>query len=128
MQMLLFIACGGAVGALSRFALTSWLAPFFKPGMPWATFVINVCGSFLIGISYILITEKGILPETWRPLIITGFLGALTTYSSFALETVALFERELPLHALLYMLSSVCCTVIAAALGIGLMRLVFNSL
>ncbi|MFP8965097.1 fluoride efflux transporter CrcB [Pokkaliibacter sp. CJK22405] len=128
MQMMLFIALGGAVGAISRYSLTLWLAPLFKPGIPWATFIINVIGSFLIGVIYILISEKGILPVSARPLLITGFLGALTTYSSFALESVALFERELPLQALLYMMSSVFCTVIAAALGIWLMRLIFNSL
>ncbi|MFB9885174.1 fluoride efflux transporter CrcB [Balneatrix alpica] len=122
----LMIAGGGALGALLRYGVSSYFALHWRHWLPWGTLLLNLSGSLLIGIAYVLIVERGLLPASLRPLLMTGFLGALTTYSTFALEAVALFEQHLPLQALLYMGASVFGSVLAAALGVGLTRFILS--
>ena len=111
----LAIALGGALGALSRYSLIQWLPPI-STGFPWATFVANILGAVLIGISYVLIVEKGIIPLAWRPLVMVGFLGALTTFSTFSLDAYLLWQMGQGINAVVYVMASVlgciACTTV----------------
>lgn len=106
------IAIGGACGALSRYWVTAWLYPVMGNRFPLATLAINVLGSFLIGLCYVAIVKNGLLENSpARHLLMVGFLGAFTTFSTFALETVALLQNGQLSTALLYMTVSVVASV-----------------
>ena len=117
----LAVALGGALGAMSRYGLTLWLAPTLD-GFPWATWVANIIGSILIGLFYVLITEKGLINEQWRPLLMVGFLGALTTFSTFALDSVLLWQNNQWVDGLLYILSSVIGCLLCVTGSIWLLQ------
>lgn len=123
------VAIGGALGALGRFTLGRWLTQLFQSVstgpilFPWATFSINVIGSVFIGFIFVLMTEKMSSLEIYRPLIMVGFLGAFTTFSTFSLEILSLINQQAWLSAISYLLLSCFCGVIGAALGIFIGRL-----
>lgn len=87
------VAVGGGVGALMRFAISRWAAGAIGTGFPWGTLVVNALGAFLIGFLFAWFAQRllGIAPAT-RALVLTGVLGALTTFSTFSLETLELVQ------------------------------------
>ena len=100
---LVAVASGGAIGAILRYAISVWFVTNYSSSFPWPTLIANAIGALLIGILYVLIAEKGLVAVTWRPFLIIGLLGALTTFSSFSLETITLIEQaEWSLACLLY--------------------------
>jgi CrcB protein len=114
-QVLLLVAFGGAIGACGRFALTTWL---FVPGQfPWPTLLINVAGSFGIGLIWGLGLQQAWFEAWGRYLLVVGILGGFTTFSAFSLETVALVEGGRTAAGLGYVLASVAGCVAAAWLG-----------
>ncbi len=84
MQQVLFIALGGACGAVARYTVTVACRAAFGDAFPIGTLIVNICGCFLIG----LIATSQWIPEVHHPLIAVGFLGALTTFSTFGYETM----------------------------------------
>jgi CrcB protein len=86
------VMLGGALGAVLRYLVTQWLQAGAERRFAWGTFVVNVGGSFVLGLLSGLTAGAGGLPEWLRVLAGTGFCGALTTYSAFGLETVRLAE------------------------------------
>ncbi|WGL17078.1 fluoride efflux transporter CrcB [Microbulbifer bruguierae] len=116
------IALGGAVGAILRHLIAIWSFPVFEQRFPLGTLIVNVLGSLLIGIAYVAIVERGMLGQEWRLLIMTGLFGALTTFSTFSLETVLLWHNGQPLTALAYVVVSflVCLAATAAAIALGM--------
>ena len=123
MYTYLAIAFGGAMGALSRYWLSSAVEKFNGSGFPLGTFMVNLLGSFLIGIVFILFAEKFSLSDQWRPLIVIGFLGAMTTFSTFSLDALLLFQQGHYNTALLYVLSSVALCLFAAFAGMQVSRI-----
>ena len=108
----LAVALGGALGAMGRLALVTWLFPVMGSRFPLGTLVANWLGCFLAGLVYVLIVDKGLLPPEYRPLLITGFIGALTTFSSFSLDALVLWENGHGTTALVYaFLTFVGCLV-----------------
>ena len=116
------IAFGGALGAVSRYWLNSAVQRFNDSGFPLGTFAVNVLGSFLIGIFFVLLAEKAQIAEQWRPVIVVGFLGGLTTFSTFSLDALLLFEQGHYNTALFYIISSVALCLIAAFAGMQISR------
>ncbi len=122
MSTYIAIAFGGALGAVSRYWLHSAVQRFNDSGFPLGTFAVNVLGSFLIGIFFVLLAEKAQIAEQWRPVIVVGFLGGLTTFSTFSLDALLLFEQGHYNTALFYIISSVALCLIAAFAGMQITR------
>ncbi len=93
LNSLLAIGAGAALGASMRWGLGLWLNPVF-PTLPMGTLAANLLGGYLIGLAISFFTQHAGLSPEWRLLVITGFLGGLTTFSTFSAETVTLLLRE----------------------------------
>ncbi len=119
---LIAIACGGAIGALSRFGLQQWLAPMYSGRFPLAIFIANSIGSLCIGLIYVLIVERGMLPEVWRAFLMVGLLGAFTTFSAFSLDSLRLIEQGEGLIALSNIFANVVVGLISAFIGMSIGR------
>lgn len=93
MLPVLAICLGACAGALLRWRLGLWLS---TPGalLPWGTLTANLLGGYLVGVAVATFQALPQLDPTWRLLLITGFLGALTTFSSFSLEVVAMLQQS----------------------------------
>ena len=88
------VTIGGGVGALARYVLSTWVGARLGLEFPWGTLVVNVVGSFIIGLVMVLSLERGIVSPEVRLLLTTGFCGGLTTFSTFSYETLALMRSE----------------------------------
>lgn len=118
MLQLLTIAGGGALGAVLRFGMSSYIYRLLGRDFPYGTLAVNVVGSLVMGILFILFVERGLVSAEWRSAIIIGFLGAFTTFSTFSIETLMLVESgELSRAALNVVLSVTLCL---AATWLGL--------
>ncbi|MBW0115207.1 fluoride efflux transporter CrcB [Pseudonocardia abyssalis] len=115
----LLVVLGAAVGAPLRHATDRIVQARHSTGLPWGTFAVNVAGSFVLG----LVVGAGASPEV-TALVGTGFCGALTTYSTFALETVTLGERRRRGAAVANAAGSVVLGLAAAGTGLLLGALV----
>lgn len=119
---ILSIAVGGAFGAVARHLLNiSPLAGLFRI-FPFPTFFINITGSVLIGFAIIFFTDKFIVGDHWRLMLVVGFLGAFTTFSTFELETLELVRRKEIAAAALYVALSVGGGFIGVLGGVWLAR------
>ncbi len=104
----LAIAIGGALGALLRSVVYTHFAESGDAHLfPLPTLTVNILGSVLIGIGWYCLVEKAMLPPIWKNLAITGFLGALTTFSTFSLDTFRLIQSDQLMAAMFYILASV---------------------
>ncbi|MGD1839682.1 MAG: fluoride efflux transporter CrcB [Thermonemataceae bacterium] len=113
---LLFIFLGGGLGAVARWSI-GWLSKMILGvAFPYGTLVANVLGAFLIGMAYGWLTKQD--SATWfAPLLITGFLGGFTTFSSFSYETLFLFQKAYYLKALLNIFFNVTLCLLAVLVG-----------
>ena len=116
------VAIGGALGAMGRYAVSSWVFQI-NHKFPFATLAINVLGSFVIGILFVLIVERTLLSMEMRSLLMIGFLGAFTTFSTFSLDALGLWQNGLLFLALLYVLATVGLCLVAISSSIWLTRL-----
>lgn len=93
-QKLLIIALAGAVGTLARYGLGRIVDQIADADFPWATWVINGLGSLLFGVVFVMATERRLLSDEGRIVVLIGFMGAFTTFSSLAYECAALIRAE----------------------------------
>ena len=87
------ISLAAIVGANLRFLLSRLAAREFGPVFPYGTLVINILGSFIVGFFVIWTSERVLVDPRWRLLVVVGFCGSFTTFSSYAFETLAYFEQ-----------------------------------
>jgi len=114
---MLIVGAGGFAGAVARYALGLWIGQRWGRSFPLGTFVINVSGSFLIGFLMPLLTERILANPQWRMLLVVGFLGAYTTFSTFEYETGALLKDGEWLFASMNVILSVFVGFLALKLG-----------
>ena len=93
MKDFLVISVGAIVGANSRYLLSRYAARSLGPVFPYGTLIINVTGSIAVGFFMVWASERVLLDPRWRLLVVVGFCGAFTTFSSYAFETMAYFEQ-----------------------------------
>ena len=93
MRAYLWVSFGAIVGANLRYFLSRLAAKLLSPHFPYGTLIINVTGSFILGLFLIWTTERVFADPKWRWLIAIGFCGSYTTFSSYAFETMAYFEQ-----------------------------------
>lgn len=122
MLQTLSIAAGGATGALLRFWMSNGIHAWLGRGFPYGTIIVNIFGSLVMGILYVLIVEKMEISAEWRAALIVGLLGAFTTFSAFSLETIHLLESSEFSKAGLNILLSVSLCISACWLGMILAR------
>jgi len=118
----LLVAAGGAAGALARFVVSTWCAGSLGAGFPWGTFLVNVTGCFAVGLVLTLVEERFVAREAVRPLVVIGFLGAYTTFSTFGWETHRLLSDAEWLRVAANVLGSVAAGLLALRLGVLLAR------
>jgi CrcB protein len=119
--LLAAIFTGGAIGALARAAISK-LAPVAHGHWPWTTLAINVAGAFLLGYFATRLQER-LPPSTYRrPLLGTGFCGALTTFSTMQIEALRLARADHPLLAAAYLLASTAAGLLAVAVAAAATR------
>lgn len=118
MLNLVAIAGGGAIGALMRFWISNSVYDIYGRDFPFGTLVVNVLGSFLMGLLFILLTERFTLDPAWRAALLIGLLGAFTTFSTFSIETLNLFIAGEAFRAVMNILLSVVVCILATWLGI----------
>jgi len=117
MMNVLVIGIGGFVGAVARYGIAGWIGQRWGRSFPLGTFMINVSGSFLIGLLMTLMAERFTENPQWRLLLVVGFLGAYTTFSTFEYETGALLKDGEWLFAGLNVILSVIVGFAALKLG-----------
>ena len=93
MKDFLCISLAAMVGANLRYLISRLAVREFGPVFPYGTLAINVIGSFIVGFFVIWTTERVLLDPRWRVLVVVGFCGSFTTFSSYAFESMSLFER-----------------------------------
>ncbi len=123
-MIFLFIGAGGFVGAILRFLISGWVQRVSGSLFPYGTLSVNVIGSFAIGFLAMLF-EDVIAPE-WKAFAVTGFLGALTTFSTFSYETVIMLQEGVFLKAFLNVGLNVFLCIISTLLGVSFYIKVFR--
>ncbi|WP_028744556.1 fluoride efflux transporter CrcB [Rhizobium mesoamericanum] len=118
----ILVAVGGAIGSVLRYYVSQWALKLAGPGFPWGTLTVNVVGCFVIGVFAEMILKRFDASPELRLLLITGFLGGLTTFSSFSLDAITLFERGAALSGALYIVASVGLSMAGVIGGLALMR------
>ncbi|MBF0281132.1 MAG: fluoride efflux transporter CrcB [Zetaproteobacteria bacterium] len=116
----LAVAIGGALGAMLRFGLQKL---FVGSLFPWGTFVVNAIGSLLIGLLFVWMVERGLAVDWLRAMMITGLLGALTTFSTFSLDSIRLLQMGEWNMLITNILGQVIVCLLLTWLGIQLARL-----
>jgi len=117
------IAVGAAIGANLRYSLSIWAAQRWGASFPYGTLIVNVIGSFAIGVVLVLATTRLNLSDPARLLIVTGLLGGFTTFSSLSFETYSLITNGSWLAAGIYVISSFGLGIAGVFLGAGIARL-----
>ena len=116
---ILAIALGGSIGAVLRYLASTGLHLLVGRGFPYGTLLVNVLGSLLMGFLYVMLVERLALSVEWRAVLLIGMLGAFTTFSTFSMETFALFEDGENIKALLNIILSVSLCLVAVWLGVA---------
>jgi CrcB protein len=114
---LILVAVGGAAGALARYWVGIAFHAALGPRLPWGTFVVNITGSFVVGFVMTVLGGQLSPSPNWRLLMVTGFLGAYTTFSALEYETLALIENQRGTTALFYVILSLVVGLLAVWLG-----------
>ncbi|PYV48995.1 MAG: fluoride efflux transporter CrcB [Acidobacteria bacterium] len=124
MSDFLVISIGAIFGANARWVISRFAARIISPVFPYGTLFINVTGSFVVGFFMIWSSERVLLDPRWRLLVVVGFCGAFTTFSSFAFETMAYFQQGQWIMMLANFISNNLLCLGAALAGMAVARAV----
>lgn len=114
----LLVFLGGGLGAVSRYLLTSFIGNQVGGNFPFGTFTANVLGSFCMGFAMFCFMSRGMaVPEHIRLLLLVGFLGGFTTFSSFSMETVSLLQNQHIVSSIMNVAGNVCLGIGAVLAG-----------
>ncbi|TRB09563.1 fluoride efflux transporter CrcB [Agrobacterium tumefaciens] len=119
------VAAGGAIGSVFRYLVGVWSVRLAGLNFPWGTLAVNVAGSFLIGLLVELVARRLNASMEMRLFLVTGVLGGFTTFSSFSLDAVSLFERGALGLSAVYVLASLAVSIAAVFAGLALGRSLF---
>jgi CrcB protein len=119
---IVYIALGGAAGAVVRYAVDTWISQLASGSFPWGTFAVNLSGSFALGLLFALATERGVLPGEIRAPAMIGFIGAYTTFSTLMLESWRLWEDGSAALALANVAGSAGLGIVALFIGLTIGR------
>lgn len=122
----LVVGVGGALGAIARFYGTEWVRHVGGDAFPWGTLVVNVVGSFALGLGLVLLPSLAPSPQA-RQFIVIGVLGSFTTFSTFSYEAVALARSGEAWRAVGYAAGSVALGVTAVLIGVALASTIVQS-
>ena len=123
MKLLIFIGIGGFLGAIARYLISSFLQSSLSSQFPIGTLGVNILGSFLIG--FLALYFQAHSSPQMKVLIITGFLGALTTFSTFSYESVMLLDEGMYLKAILSIFLNLSLSLLATIIAIALYKRLF---
>jgi CrcB protein len=118
----LVISLGAIVGANARYFLSRYAARVLGPVFPYGTLCINVIGSLIVGFFVVWTSERVLIDPRWRLLVVVGFCGSLTTFSSYSFETMAYFEQGQWLLTLTNIFSNNLLCLAGALAGMSLAR------
>ena len=122
MNAILAIALGGACGAVARYGVNMGAFKVLGSGFPYATLTVNVVGSFIMGLVVASFAQYWQPSEAVKLFLVTGFLGAFTTFSAFSLDAITLYERGAHMQSAAYILSSVILSIGALFLALWFVR------
>lgn len=120
------LATFGLIGVFARYLVNSVVGNYFNFGFPTATIVINVLGSFLIGLAYVVGMQSSIISDDMRVAVMAGLLGGFTTFSAFSLDSVSLFTEGRYAFGCFYVLSNVGGGIGATVCGMYLGKRLFS--
>ncbi|MGW8283525.1 MAG: fluoride efflux transporter CrcB [Gemmatimonadota bacterium] len=117
MNLLVWVALGGALGAVARYGLSGWVQGLTAGTFPWGTLVVNILGCFLLGFAFRVLQLSALSPAL-RGALTVGLLGAFTTFSTFSLEAVGLIQDGQWARASGYLGGSVALGLVAVFAGL----------
>jgi fluoride exporter len=118
-MIVVYMAIGGVIGTLLRYAVGAWIHNSLGTWLPWGTLVINITGSFALGFAMRTFEHSLVTPEL-RAFMVIGFCGAFTTFSSYSYETFALIQQGNWVRAGFYSIGSVLLCLLGVAVGVAL--------
>jgi len=118
---IIYIATGGALGSIMRYFVSNFSKIYF-PYFPIGTLLVNIIGSFFIGLFVSYLNNKEISEIIIKYFLIIGLLGSFTTFSAFSIETLELFKQDKISLSLLYILFSILLSILAAYIGLTLIK------
>ena len=118
MERFLLISLGAVLGANMRYWLGDWAAQRWGSSFPFGTLLINLSGSFLLGLFMVIATERFMMDPRWRVLFAVGFLGAYTTFSTYTYESINLFIKGQWLSGMINLFGSAFLGGLAVLLGV----------
>jgi CrcB protein len=124
MEKWIYLIVGGIVGTVSRYAMAGVVSQRMGAGFPWGTMAVNVTGCFVVGFLDIIFEKKFLLSPNYRILLMTGFCGAFTTFSTLMLETSNLLKENEFLYAFGNVMLSICIGFAAFKLGAVIAELI----
>ena len=123
-QLLLLIGLAGAVGALTRYLVAGWVSTRASESFPWGTLAVNMIGCFLFGFIFSLAEERMLISAQTRTIVLTGFMGSLTTFSTFAFESSQLLNDGEWMLLAANLAGSVALGIVLVVVGLVVGRLV----